>query len=166
MPKLQRAALVITLALLSTSPSFAQRESIPASDRALAIVDASSLQESHMVLSLALAGDRFVLKDVRVIMQDTRYIEGWLSRKENNIPGRISRYGQLLRAPTKDFEDLTLLEQIRSNCSVIGMRDKSRIAAILQSDADAPMYGLFGEKMVNVLRVNLELRKRFGAPTG
>jgi potassium-transporting ATPase KdpC subunit len=40
------------------------------------------------------------------------------------------------------------------------------INAILQSDADAPMYGLFGEKMVNVLRVNLELRKRFGAPTG
>ena len=40
------------------------------------------------------------------------------------------------------------------------------INAILQSDAYAPMYGLFGEKMVNVLRVNLELRKRFGAPTG
>jgi len=43
---------------------------------------------------------------------------------------------------------------------------RGEINAILQSDADAPMYGLFGEKMVNVLRVNLELRKRFGAPTG
>src|SRR5262249_52628493 len=56
MPKLQRAALVITLALLSTSPSFAQSgkaESIPANDRALAIVDASSLQESHLPLRLA-----------------------------------------------------------------------------------------------------------------
>ena len=112
MPKLQRAALVITLALLSTSPSFAQSgkaESIPANDRALAIVDASSLQEWQHPLTVAQAGDRFVLKDVRVIMQDTRYIEGWLSRQENNTYGGIFRFGQLLRAPTKDFEDLTLL---------------------------------------------------------
>ncbi len=38
------------------------------------------------------------------------------------------------------------------------------IEQILQADAFAPMGGLFGEKMVNVLQVNLELRKHFGAP--
>jgi K+-transporting ATPase ATPase C chain len=43
---------------------------------------------------------------------------------------------------------------------------RSEINTIVQTDAYAPMNGLFGEKMVNVLRVNLELRKRYGAPTG
>ena len=43
---------------------------------------------------------------------------------------------------------------------------RSEINAIIQTDAYAPMNGLFGERMVNVLRVNLELRKRYGAPTG
>lgn len=43
---------------------------------------------------------------------------------------------------------------------------RSEINTIIQTDAYAPMNGLFGERMVNVLRVNLELRKRYGAPTG
>ena len=34
----------------------------------------------------------------------------------------------------------------------------------LKTPVSAPFYGLVGEKMVNVLEVNLELRKRFGAP--
>jgi K+-transporting ATPase ATPase C chain len=38
------------------------------------------------------------------------------------------------------------------------------IEQILQADAEAPFGGLIGEKLVNVLQVNLELRKRFGAP--
>lgn len=38
------------------------------------------------------------------------------------------------------------------------------IDQILQEHAFAPMYGLWGEKIVNVLEVNLELRKRYGAP--
>lgn len=42
---------------------------------------------------------------------------------------------------------------------------RGEIDTIIQTDAYAPMNGLFGEKMVNVLRVNLELRKRYGAPT-
>jgi len=37
---------------------------------------------------------------------------------------------------------------------------------MLQDDAHAPMGGLFGEKMVNVLKINLELRNRYGAPQG
>jgi potassium-transporting ATPase KdpC subunit len=38
------------------------------------------------------------------------------------------------------------------------------IDQLLQQHAFAPMYGLWGEKIVNVLEVNLELRKRYGAP--
>ena len=41
---------------------------------------------------------------------------------------------------------------------------RTEIEQILQSDVSAPFYGLVGEKMVNVLEVNLELRKHFGAP--
>jgi len=40
----------------------------------------------------------------------------------------------------------------------------SEIEALLQADAHAPMDGLFGEKMVNVLKVNLDLRGRYGTP--
>lgn len=42
---------------------------------------------------------------------------------------------------------------------------RQEIEAILQEKAFAPVGGLAGEPMVNVLEVNLELRKRFGAPS-
>jgi len=42
---------------------------------------------------------------------------------------------------------------------------RKEIAQILQKNASAPWYGLAGEKFVNVLEVNLELRKRYGAPS-
>lgn len=41
---------------------------------------------------------------------------------------------------------------------------RSEIERMIKADAYAPMYGLFGEKIVNVLQLNLELRKHFGAP--
>ncbi len=41
---------------------------------------------------------------------------------------------------------------------------RGEIERMIQADAYAPMGGLFGEKIVNVLRVNLELRRRYGAP--
>jgi K+-transporting ATPase ATPase C chain len=41
---------------------------------------------------------------------------------------------------------------------------RGEIEQILQGDAYAPMDGLFGEKMVNVLKVNLELRTKYGSP--
>ena len=40
----------------------------------------------------------------------------------------------------------------------------TEIEQILQADEFAPFDGLVGENMVNVLQVNLELRKHFGAP--
>lgn len=39
------------------------------------------------------------------------------------------------------------------------------IEQILQDNASAPFGGLVGEKIVNVLQVNLELRKKYGPPT-
>jgi K+-transporting ATPase ATPase C chain len=42
----------------------------------------------------------------------------------------------------------------------------TEIEQLLQTDAFAPMGGLVGEKMINVLQVNLELTKRYGAPQG
>lgn len=41
---------------------------------------------------------------------------------------------------------------------------RGEIEQILQADASAPFGGLAGEKLVDVLQVNLELRKRYGAP--
>ena len=43
---------------------------------------------------------------------------------------------------------------------------RAEIEQILQTDAFAPLGGLVGEKMINVLQVNLELTKRYGAPQG
>ncbi len=41
---------------------------------------------------------------------------------------------------------------------------RREIAALLTRQATSPLNGLAGEPMVNVLSVNLELRKRYGAP--
>lgn len=42
---------------------------------------------------------------------------------------------------------------------------RAEILALLQQQARAPLGGLAGEPMVNVLAINLELRKRYGAPS-
>ena len=42
---------------------------------------------------------------------------------------------------------------------------RREIEQILQENASAPWGGLAGEKFINVLEVNLELRKRYGAPS-
>jgi len=41
---------------------------------------------------------------------------------------------------------------------------RKEIEQILQAHAWAPLGGLAGEKLINVLQVNLELRQRYGAP--
>ncbi|HMD05689.1 MAG TPA: potassium-transporting ATPase subunit C, partial [Candidatus Binatus sp.] len=41
---------------------------------------------------------------------------------------------------------------------------RTEIQQILQADAFAPLGGLVGEPMIDVLQVNLELTKRYGAP--
>jgi potassium-transporting ATPase KdpC subunit len=41
---------------------------------------------------------------------------------------------------------------------------RHQIEEVIQEKAFAPLGGLAGEKMINVLEINIELRKRFGAP--
>jgi potassium-transporting ATPase KdpC subunit len=43
---------------------------------------------------------------------------------------------------------------------------RTEIDGLLKSDAFAPLGGLVGEQMIDVLQVNLELTKRYGAPQG
>ena len=52
----------------------------------------------------------------------------------------------------------------RPTPSAIPAQVRQEIEEILQEKALAPFGGLVGEKMINVLEVNLELRKRYGAP--
>ena len=42
---------------------------------------------------------------------------------------------------------------------------RKEIDQVLQKNASAPWFGLAGEKFINVLEVNLELRKQYGAPS-
>ena len=41
---------------------------------------------------------------------------------------------------------------------------RTEIEQMVQADADAPVGGLFGEKFVNVLQINLALRNKYGQP--
>ena len=60
------------------------------------------------------------------------------------------------------------LDRVASKWATDTKRDPAQvrleIGQMLQTDAFAPLGGLVGEKMVNVLQVNLELTKRYGAP--
>ncbi len=62
------------------------------------------------------------------------------------------------------------LDRVASKWAADTKRDPaqvhSEIEQILQTDAFAPLDGLFGEKMINVLQVNLELTKHYGVPQG
>jgi K+-transporting ATPase ATPase C chain len=59
------------------------------------------------------------------------------------------------------------LDRVASKWATDTKRDptqvRTEIEQILQTDAFAPLDGLFGEKMINVLQVNLDLRKRYGS---
>ncbi len=61
------------------------------------------------------------------------------------------------------------LERVASKWAANLKREPSavrkEIEQILQKNASAPFGGLVGEKVVNVLEVNLELRKLYGAPS-
>ena len=61
------------------------------------------------------------------------------------------------------------LDRVASRWSTQLKRDpaavRTEIEQILEENASAPLGGLAGEKFINVLEVNLELRKRYGAPS-
>jgi len=60
------------------------------------------------------------------------------------------------------------LDRVASKWAADLKRDPAAVRAeieqILQANASAPFGGLAGEKLVNVLQVNLELRNKYGAP--
>lgn len=60
------------------------------------------------------------------------------------------------------------LERVAKSWAQLLKRDQSDVEAeirkILSEHASAPFLGLIGEKFVNVLEINLELKKRYGAP--
>jgi potassium-transporting ATPase KdpC subunit len=62
------------------------------------------------------------------------------------------------------------LDRVASKWAADLKRDPAQIRVevekIIEANAYAPMNGLFGEKMVNVLRTNLDLRQHFGAVPG
>ena len=62
------------------------------------------------------------------------------------------------------------LDRVSSKWAENLKRDSSavrkEIEKMLQDNASAPWFGLAGEKFINVLEINLELRKRYGAPQG
>jgi len=61
------------------------------------------------------------------------------------------------------------LDRVASKWATDTKRDPGQvhkeIEDLLQQDAQAPFGGLVGEKIINVLEVNLELRKRYGSPS-
>jgi K+-transporting ATPase ATPase C chain len=60
------------------------------------------------------------------------------------------------------------LERVAGKWTIVTKRDqasiKGEIGQILEKNSFAPFGGLAGEKMINVLEVNLELVKRYGKP--
>ena len=60
------------------------------------------------------------------------------------------------------------LERVSSAWAKDTKRDqiqvRSEIEQMVKADADAPAGGLFGEKFVNVLQLNLALRNKYGQP--
>jgi K+-transporting ATPase ATPase C chain len=61
------------------------------------------------------------------------------------------------------------LDRVASKWAANLKRDPAQVQGeieqILQANASAPFGGLAGEKMINVLEVNLQLRQRYGAPS-
>lgn len=86
-----------------------------------------------------------------------------------NIPGDLVTTSGSGLDPDITLENAEYqLDRVATKWAADTKRDPSAIRIeidqILQADAKAPLGGLVGEKLVNVLEVNLELRKRYGAP--
>jgi len=86
-----------------------------------------------------------------------------------NIPGDLVTTSGSGLDPDITLENAEYqLDRVASKWAADTKRDPAAIHGeidqILQANAKAPFGGLAGEKMVNVLEVNLEIRKRYGTP--
>lgn len=86
-----------------------------------------------------------------------------------NIPGDMVTTSGSGLDPDITLENAQFqLDRVANKWAADTKRDpaqvRSEIDGILQADTFAPFGGLVGERMVNVLQVNLELRKQYGPP--
>ena len=103
----------------------------------------------------------------------SNFFDMW--RQENPEADLQDVPGDLVMASGSGLDpDITLqnaefqLDRVAAKWAEDAKRDvadiRKEIDQILQANAAAPFGGLVGEKFVNVLEVNLELRKRYGVP--
>ena len=86
-----------------------------------------------------------------------------------NVPGDMVTTSGSGLDPDITLENVEYqLDRVASKWAVDLKRDPvqihGEIDALIRNDTYAPMGGLFGEKMVNILRINLDLCKRYGNP--
>jgi potassium-transporting ATPase KdpC subunit len=86
-----------------------------------------------------------------------------------DIPGDLVTTSGSGLDPHITLENATLqLERVAPAWAEATKRDpaaiRTEIARLLQEHAAAPLGGLAGEKLINVLEVNLALRTQYGAP--
>jgi K+-transporting ATPase ATPase C chain len=89
----------------------------------------------------------------------------------NNVPGDMVTTSGSGLDPHITLQNAEYqLDRVASKWAADTKRDPAQVRAqiegMLKADSFAPMGGLFGEKLINVLQVNLELRNKYGAPQG
>jgi K+-transporting ATPase ATPase C chain len=97
-----------------------------------------------------------------------RFFEDF-STELQNVPGDMVTASASGLDPDITVENAEYqLDRVASKWAADLKRDpvqvRTEIDKLIRTDAYVPMHRLFGEEMVNVLRLNLELRNRYGAP--
>ena len=115
-----------------------------------------------MLISGIVLNTFFLVREIRRNEQQDAFINAVTHELKTPVAS-IRLYLETLQTRVVD-------ETKRKEFYRIMLDDSSRlletIEQILRTEAFAPLGGLVGEKMINVLQVNLELTKHYGAPQG
>ena len=104
---------------------------------------------------------------------ESTFFDMWLQEHPqaelNDVPGDLVTAAASGLDPHISFQNAEYqLDRVAGTWAADLKRDpgavKKDISQILRAAAEAPWYGMAGEQFVNVLEVNLELRKKYGAP--
>ena len=114
------------------------------------------------------------MRDARTVDQVHQYPAGVARRLAAdlaNVPGDMVTTSGSGLDPHITLDNAEYqLERVASKWATDTKRNPTEvhteIEQMLRADSFAPLGGLVGEKMVNVLQVNLELTKRYGVPRG
>lgn len=124
-------SLIATLVLSFNGAADAKRAKektvAPKKESPVRMIDA----DYHESLGSPDEGARFVLKNVPLTMNDTRYVEGTLA---SNMTIHVS---------ASDFQSAALFDQIKANCSTIGIHDKAEKDEI--ENRSVCKFNLYGE---------------------